>query len=88
MINFLIFEEGLLMPFLDLGVFVVHKRSKRKKIKFYAPPTHQLLSYMKEKGFNVIQGMALLLLKPLNLHVNLVLNLILFITNPKNSIGY
>ena len=61
MINFLIFEEGLLMPLLDLGVFVVHKRSKRKKIKNYAPPTHQLLSYMKEKGFNVIQGMALLL---------------------------
>ena len=44
------------------------------------------------KGFNVIQGEALLLLKPLNLPVNLVLKLIIFIstlrtifvTNQKN----
>jgi len=41
--NLSIFVEGLLMPFLGLGVFVVYKRSKRKKRKFYAPPTHQLL---------------------------------------------
>ena len=43
---------------------------------------------MEEKGFNITQGMALLLLKPLNLPANLVLNLIIFITNPKNNIGY
>jgi len=43
---------------------------------------------LKKTGFNVTQGMALLLLKPLNLPANLVLNLIIFITNPKNKIGY
>ena len=40
------------------------------------------------KGINVTQGIALLLLKPLNLPANFVLNLIIFITNPKNNIGY
>jgi len=44
MINFPIFVEGLLMPLLGLGVFVVYKSSKRKKRKFHAPPTHQLPS--------------------------------------------
>jgi len=43
---------------------------------------------LKEKGFNVTQGMALLLLKPLNLAPNLVLKLIILITDPKNNIGY
>ena len=33
---------------------------------------------MEEKGFNLTQGMALLLLKPLNLPANYVLNLIIF----------
>ncbi|ABS83180.1 Conserved hypothetical protein [Prochlorococcus marinus str. MIT 9312] len=42
---------------------------------------------MKNKGFNVTQGMALLLLKPLSLPANLVLKLIIFITDPKNKIG-
>ena len=40
------------------------------------------------KGFNITQGIALLLLKRLNLPTNYVLNLIIFITNPKNNIGY
>ncbi|KGF95740.1 hypothetical protein EU95_1219 [Prochlorococcus marinus str. MIT 9201] len=40
------------------------------------------------KGFNVSKGMALLLLKPINLPVNFVLNLIIFITNPKYNIGF
>ena len=44
MFNFPIFVEGLLMPLLGLGVLVVYKRSKRKKRKFHAPPTHQLPS--------------------------------------------
>jgi len=47
-----------------------------------------LLLFMEEKGFNVTQGMALLLLKPLNLPANYVLNLIIYITNPRNNIGY
>ena len=47
-----------------------------------------LLLFMKKKGFNVTQGMALLLLKPLNLPANYVLNLIIYITNPRNNIGY
>jgi len=42
----------------------------------------------KDKEFNVTQGMALLLLKPLNLPANYVLNLIIYITNPSNNIGY
>jgi len=42
MINFSMFIEGLLMPLLGLGVFVFYKRSKRKRRKFHAPPTHQL----------------------------------------------
>jgi len=39
-------------------------------------------------SFNVTQGMSLLLLKSLNLPANLVLNLIIYITDPKNGIGY
>ena len=46
MINFPIFVEGLLMPLILLGVFVVYKRSKRKKRKFHAPPTNQLPSWL------------------------------------------
>ncbi len=42
----------------------------------------------KDMDFNVTQGMILLLLKPLNFPANLVLNLIIFITDPKNKIGY
>ena len=42
----------------------------------------------KKTGFNITQGMALLLLKPLNLPSNYGLNLIISITNPKNKIGY
>jgi len=42
MFNFPIIAEGLLIPLLGLGVFVLYKRSKRKKRKFHAPPTHQL----------------------------------------------
>ena len=38
--------------------------------------------------FNITQGMALLLLRPLDLPANFVLNLIIYITNPKNNIGY
>ena len=40
------------------------------------------------KNFTVTHGMTLLLLKKLSLPANLVLQLILFITNPKNNIGY
>ena len=36
--------------------------------------------------FNIIQGITLLLLKDLNLSPNLGLNLIIFITDPKNRI--
>ena len=43
---------------------------------------------MEDKGFNVTQGMTLLLLKQLNMPSNYVLNLIIYITNPKNNIGY
>jgi|TARA_B100001248_G_scaffold205771_1_gene159839 hypothetical protein len=43
---------------------------------------------LENKGFNVTQGMVLLLLKPLDLPPNFVLNLIIYITNPKNNIGY
>ena len=38
--------------------------------------------------FNITQGITLLLLKPLDLPANLVLKLILFVTDPKNKIGY
>ena len=48
----------------------------------------RLFFFMKNKEFNVTQGMALLLLKPLNLPANYVLNLIIYITNPNNNIGY
>ncbi len=40
------------------------------------------------KNFNLTQGISLLLLKKLSLPSNLVLQLILFITNPANNIGY
>ena len=38
--------------------------------------------------FNITQGMALLLLKKLSLPANFVFQLIIFITNPENNIGY
>tara|TARA_B100000945_G_scaffold271383_1_gene233276 strand:+ start:113 stop:247 length:135 start_codon:yes stop_codon:yes gene_type:complete len=44
MINLPVFVEGLLMPLVFLGFFAAYKRSKRKKRKFHAPPTHQLPS--------------------------------------------
>ena len=40
------------------------------------------------KDFNMTQGISLLLLKPIDLPSNFVLNLIIFITDPKNKIGY
>tara|TARA_B100000927_G_scaffold104320_1_gene84384 strand:- start:275 stop:406 length:132 start_codon:yes stop_codon:yes gene_type:complete len=43
---------------------------------------------LKKEGFTLLQGMALLLLKPLDLPANYALNLIIWITNPKNKIGY
>ena len=42
----------------------------------------------KHENFNVTQGITLLLLKKLSLPSNLVLQIILFITNPENNIGY
>tara|TARA_B100000579_G_scaffold155355_1_gene126393 strand:+ start:642 stop:788 length:147 start_codon:yes stop_codon:yes gene_type:complete len=42
----------------------------------------------KKKNFNVTQGMTLLLLKKLSLPANFVFQLILFITDPVNNIGY
>ena len=42
---------------------------------------------MEEKGFNLTRGMAMLLLKLLNLPANYVQNLRIFITNPRNNIG-
>ena len=45
------------------------------------------MSKKKEK-FNVTQGITLLLLKKISLPSNLVFQLILFITNPENNIGY
>ena len=44
MINFPLIIEGLLFPLLGLTLFVIYKRSKRKKRKFHAPPSHQLPS--------------------------------------------
>ena len=43
---------------------------------------------MEKKSFNITQGMVLLLLKPLDLPPKLVLNLIIYITDPKKNIGY
>tara|TARA_B100000214_G_scaffold327889_1_gene266692 strand:+ start:424 stop:633 length:210 start_codon:yes stop_codon:yes gene_type:complete len=45
---------------------------------------------MREKNekFNVTQGMSLLLLKKISLPANLVFQMILYITNPENNIGY
>ena len=42
----------------------------------------------KKEKFNVTQGMTLLLLKKISLPSNFVFQLILFITNPANNIGY
>jgi len=44
MIHFPLFVEGLLLPLLALGVFIIYKRSKRKKRTFQAPPSNQLPS--------------------------------------------
>ena len=40
------------------------------------------------ENFNVTQGLSLLLLKKLSLPANFVFQLIIFITNPENNIGY
>ena len=46
------------------------------------------MSKKKKEKFNVTQGMTLLLLKKISLPSNFVFQLILFITNPENNIGY
>ena len=43
---------------------------------------------LEKKGFNLTQGMVLLLLKPLKLPANYVMHLILWITNPSNGVGH
>ena len=45
------------------------------------------MSKKKEK-FNVTQGISLLLLKKISLPANLVFQLIIYITDPENNIGY
>ena len=42
----------------------------------------------KKERFNVTQGLTLLLLKKISLPANLVFQMIIFITNPENNIGY
>ena len=42
----------------------------------------------KKENFNITQGMSLLLLQKLSLPANFVFQLILFITDPENNIGY
>ena len=42
----------------------------------------------KKEKFNVTQGMSLLLLKKISLPANLVFQMILYITNPENNIGF
>tara|TARA_B100000945_G_C19911420_1_gene380837 strand:+ start:351 stop:497 length:147 start_codon:yes stop_codon:yes gene_type:complete len=39
-------------------------------------------------NFNVTQGITLLLLKKLSLPANLGFQMILYVTDPKNNIGY
>ena len=41
-----------------------------------------------KEDFNVTQGITLLLLKKLSLPSNLVFQMILYITDPENNIGY
>ena len=65
------------MPLLGLGVFIVYKRSKRKKRKYHAPPANQLGSWW-DRVFNVTHGLALKVLKPFNYDANLFLKLIIF----------
>ena len=48
----------------------------------------RLFFFMKNKEFNVTQGMALLLLKPLNLPGYYVINLIIYTNNPSKNIAY
>jgi len=43
MINLPLFVEGLFILLLGLGIFVIYKKSIRKKRKFHASPNHQLL---------------------------------------------
>ncbi len=42
----------------------------------------------KKENFNVTQGMSLLLLEKLSLPPNLSFQMILYLTNPVNSVGY
>ena len=66
-------------------------KNQKLKMLFWSGATHNnyiIFEDLENKGFNLTQGMALLLLKPLNLPANFVLNLIIFITDPKNNIGY
>ena len=69
--------------------YITHNSSKKCNfvllvIKF----STRDLNILRKEGFTILQGMALLLLKPLDLPANYSLNLIIWITNPKNKIGY
>ena len=94
----------LLLLFLIKSTKVLHQKNfqmtKRRSILFMPlllirannSPTcitfvKKDMSKKKEK-FNVTQGMTLLLLKKISLPSNFVFQLILFITNPENNIGY
>ena len=52
------------MPLLGLGIFVVYKRSKRKRINFHAPQTHQLASLVGEKRFKYNSGLSFTIIEP------------------------
>ena len=76
----------------------IQKRSGEVSITLYRRQNYRLSGgsignlkkdmIKKKENFNVTQGMTLLLLKKLSLPANFVFQLILFITDPENNIGY
>ena len=66
-------------------LFTRDQKEKRENFMHHLP-TNFLANW--KKRFYVTKGMVLLLLKPLDLPPNFVFNLIIYITNPKNNIGY
>ena len=64
---------------------LIEKLSIRKKLKIIKNIPDRGLKFLKQERFSITQGITLLLLKTIDLPANYALNLLIFITEPRNS---
>ena len=64
---------------------LIEKLSIRKKLKIIKNIPDRGLKFLKQERFSITQGITLLLLKTIDLPANYALNLLICITEPRNS---